>query len=268
MNERPEFQTFLIGIVAVPALLGLIFVAVYGLQSYEVLTHLFLRSPILLTGSADFSQIGGGFTANIGISIVSMTIALIFGAALGTLMISPRGFVRMPAVLIMNFLRNSPWLVILFAMLYAFPFEFELFGRIIEISPVSKGVIGLAIPVTAYVAEVVRGGVQAIPSGQWESARALGYRRSQIMRHVILPQALPIMMPGLMTVYAALFIGTSLVVVTGTKDVISLAKTVIGSDGDRYAIGIYLYLLLLFFLFTFPIAMASRAVANRIGIRS
>lgn len=268
MSDRRQLQTFLIGIVVVPALLGIVFVAVYGHQSYEILTRLVARTPLLLTGSADLSHIGGGFTANIGISIASMIIALLWGGVLGALMISPRQLIRLPAIFIMNFLRNSPWLVILIAMLYVIPFEFELFGRIIEVSPVSKGVIGLAIPVTAYVAEVVRGGVQAIPTGQWELARALGYRRSQIMRHVILPQALPIMLPGLMTVYAALFIGTSLVVVTGTKDVISLAKTVIGSDGDRYAIGIYLYLLLLFFLFTFPIAMASRAAENRIGIRS
>lgn len=268
MSDRPQLQTFLIGMVAIPALLSVIFVSVYGNQSPEILARLALRSPLLFTGSADFSGIGGGFSANIGISIAAMALAIACGVVLGGLMISPRAVARLPAILVMNFLRSSPWLVVLIAMLYVIPFEIQVFGLYIEISPVAKGIIGLAIPVTAYVAEVVRGGVQAVPSGQWESARALGYRRSQIMRHIVLPQAFPIMLPGLMTVYAALFIGTSLVVVTGTKDVISLAKTIIGSDGDRYAIGIYLYLLLLFFLFTFPIAMASRALETRIGMRS
>jgi polar amino acid transport system permease protein len=245
-----------------------VFFAIYGRQAGEVAHRIVLRSPLLLTGSADLSSLGGGFSANVLISLLSMLIALVAGSVLGACLISPRGLVRVPSILLMNLLRNSPWLVLLYAILYLLPFELYVFGTVIVVSPLAKATVGLALPVTAYVAEVVRGGVQAIPSGQWESARALGYRRSQVLRYVVVPQALPIMIPSLMTTYAALFIGTSLVVVTGTADVLSLAKTVIGSDGDRYASGIYLYVLLLFFLFAFPIAIGSRVLERRVGARA
>jgi polar amino acid transport system permease protein len=120
--------------------------------------------------------------------------------------------------------------------------------------------------VTANIAEVFRGGVEAIPSGQWESARALGYRRLQILRYVIVPQALPLMTPNLMTTYAMLFIGTSLVVVTGAEDILSVARTVIGSDGAHLATAVYIYVLFLFFIFAFPIAIFTRWLERRVRV--
>jgi polar amino acid transport system permease protein len=149
-------------------------------------------------------------------------------------------------------------------MLYLLPFEISIAGATVFLSPLVKSVFGLALPVTANIAEVFRGGVEAIPTGQWESARSLGYRRLQILRHIVVPQAFPLMTPNLMTIYAMLFIGTSLVVVTGTRDVLSVARAVIGSDGDHIATAIYVYVLLLFFLFSFPIAILTRWLERRV----
>lgn len=263
-----DVRAFLFGILAVPAVLAAVLATVYGRTTGDILRGLAARSPLLLTGSPDFSHLGGGFSANILISILAMGIALVAGTVLGVGMISRNGLVRAPSILLMNLLRNSPWLVVLYAILYLLPFEFRMFGTTFVVSPLSKATVGLSLPVSAYIAEVVRGGIEAVPSGQWESARSLGYRRWQILRHVVGPQAVPIMTPNLMTTYAALFIGSSLVVVTGTADVLSIARTVIASDGDRYATAIYLYVLLLFFLFAFPIAMGSRVVERRFGGRA
>jgi len=230
------------GVIA--ALLGILF-ATYGQATGAALTVLAERSSQLLTGTSGFSGFGGGFSANIIISIISMMISVVAGFFLGGAMVSPNKAIRGAAVLFMNLLRSSPWLVVLYAMLYLLPFRMTLFGTSIFVSPFIKAVIGLSLPVTAYVGECFRNGIRAVPDGQWESARALGYRRSQILRSIILPQALPLMLPNLMTTYAMLFIGTSLVVVTGTSDVLSIGKTVIASDGDEYATAIYLYILLL-----------------------
>ena len=110
--------------------------------------------------------------------------------------------------------------------------------------------------------------MEAIPSGQWESARSLGYRRLQILRHVVVPQSIPLMLPNLMNLYAALFIGTSLIVVSGTTDILAMSRTVIATDGERVATAVYLYVLALFFLFAFPIAVASRLLEVRFRVTS
>lgn len=260
-----QMRTLILGLVGVPVLLGLVFLSVYGEQASAIIQRIAPRVPMLLTGSADFSSLDGGFVTNIVISLWSMAIAMVAGAALGTGLIARSPVVRLPCSLIMNLLRNSPWLVVLFAMLYLLPFEIEVFGLTISLSPAVKAVIGLALPVAANIAEIFRGGVQAIPSGQWESASSLGYRRLQILRHVVIPQALPLMVPNLMTMYSMLFIGTSLVVVTGANDVLSVARTIIAVDGEAIATAIYIFVLLLFFLFCFPIAILTRRLEHRVG---
>lgn len=262
-----EWRAFLLGIVGVPLILAGLVVAVYGAEAATILDRIWLRLPLLLSGSSDFSRFEGGFAANIMISLWSMMIAVVVGAVLGIGLISRSDIVRIPSELVMNILRNSPWLVVLYAMLYLLPFEVRVFGKTIFLSPTVKSIFGLALPVTANIAEVFRGGVEAIPSGQWESARSLGYRRLQILRHIVVPQALPLMTPNLMTIYAMVFIGTSLVVVTGTSDVLSVARTVIGSDGDHLATALYIFVLLLFFLFSFPIAILTRWLERRVQAR-
>ncbi|SEG27680.1 amino acid ABC transporter permease [Bosea lathyri] len=262
-----ELKAFTFGVVGVTLVLSAILVTVYGAETGRVVQALAVRTPLLLSGSPDFSRFEGGFAANIIISLWAMLIAGITGVALGIGLIAQSAAVRTPSVLVMNILRNSPWLVVLYAMLYLLPFEVDLFGTTFFLSPLVKSVIGLALPVTANIAEVFRGGVEAIPSGQWESARSLGYRRLQILRHVVVPQAIPFMTPNLMTTYAMLFIGTSLVVVTGAADVLSVARTVIASDGAHYATAIYLYVLFLFFIFCFPIAILTRWLERRVRVR-
>ncbi len=262
-----EWRAFLLGIIGVPLILAALLVAVYGAQTGAVIAQLSLRTPLLLSGSSDFSSYGGGFAANIIISLWAMLIAGAVGLVLGSGLISRNALVRLPSDFVMNVLRNSPWLVVLYSMLYLLPFEISIFGTIVSLSPLVKSIFGLALPVTANIAEVFRGGVESIPSGQWESARSLGYRRIQILRHIVVPQALPLMTPNLMTIYAMLFIGTSLVVVTGASDVLSVARTVIGSDGAHIATAVYIYVLLLFFLFSFPIAILTRWLERRVRAR-
>ncbi|MBZ9855000.1 ABC transporter permease subunit [Mesorhizobium sp. CA13] len=245
-------------------MLAILLFAVYGAETGSIVAQIAARTPLLLTGSPDFSSLTGGFSANIIISFWAMLLSILFGTILGIGLIAEAKLVRVSSEILMNVLRNSPWLVVLYAMLYLLPFEITLFGSTFFLSPLVKSVIGLSLPASANVAEVFRGGIEAIASGQWESARSLGYRRLQILRHVIFPQALPLMTPNLMTIYTMLFIGTSLVVVTGTSDVLSVVRIVTGSDGDDLATGLYIYVLLLFFLFSFPIAILTRSLERRV----
>lgn len=216
------------------------------------------RLPLLLTGSGSGWPIVGGFVLNVLLSIASMALATVLGTIIGVATLSKFGLIRVPCFLVMNFLRNAPWLVLLFAMLYILPFELHVFGWIVPFPPFVKAVIGLALPTAANFSEVIRGAVQSIHSGQWEAARSLGYTTGQIYRHVIMPQALRRMIPGWMNLYALVMIATSLATVTGIQDVLTILNTSLAIESERVIVYFYLTVLVLFFAYCYPIAVVSR----------
>ena len=134
-------------------------------------SRVWLRLPLLLTGSGGGWPVTGGFALNIALSLASMALATIMATALGLALLANPAAVRRPAFFVMNFLRNAPWLVLLFAMLYVLPFNVTVLGVTIPIPPAAKAVIGLSLPTAANLAEIIRGAVQSIHSGQWEAAR-------------------------------------------------------------------------------------------------
>ncbi|MBB4103364.1 amino acid ABC transporter permease [Allorhizobium borbori] len=223
-----------------------------------------IRLPLLLTGEGSGWPITGGFVLNILLSLASMLLATLLGTFMGLATLAKSPLVRIPAFLIMNFLRNSPWLVLLFAMLYILPFQVRVFGFVIPFPPFVKAVIGLALPTAANFSEVIRGAVQSIHSGQWEAARSLGYTTSQIYRHVILPQALRRMIPGWMNLYALLMIATALATVTGIQDVLTILNTSLAMESERVIVYFYLTILFLFFAYCYPIALLARRLERAV----
>lgn len=222
------------------------------------------RLPLLLTGSGSGWPITGGFALNILLSIAAMALATALGTAMGLATMVRNASVRVPALLVMNFLRNSPWLVLLFAMLYIIPFEMRIFGLVIPFPTFVKATIGLALPTAANFSEVIRGAVQSIHSGQWEAARSLGYTPMQIYRYVILPQAFRRMIPGWMNLYALLMIATSLATVTGIQDVITILNTSIAMESELALVYFYLTVLFLFFAYCYPIALVARRLERAV----
>lgn len=223
-----------------------------------------IRLPLLLTGSGSGWPIEGGFILNILLSIASMAVATLLGTALGLATLARSAVIRTPAFLVMNFLRNSPWLVLLFAMLYILPFQMRIFGFTIPFPPFVKAVIGLALPTAANFSEVIRGAVQSIHSGQWEAARSLGYTTGQIYRYVIMPQALRRMIPGWMNLYALLMIATALATVTGIQDVLTILNTSLAMESERVIVYFYITVLFLFFAYCYPIAVFARRLERAV----
>jgi polar amino acid transport system permease protein len=216
------------------------------------------RLPELLVGNRNWWPIQGGFITNIFMGLVSMVLATIGGGLLGLGLVSSARSVRWPCTFVMNFLRNSPWLVLLFAMLYLLPFRITLFGATVEFPPMAKAIIGLALPTGASFAEVIRGAVQSIHTGQWESARSLGYTMPQIYRYVILPQALRRIVPGWMNLYALLMIGTALATVTGTQEVLTMLRAILSTENESVITYFYLTTFAMFFLYCYPITRLAR----------
>src|SRR6185437_12128823 len=114
--------------------------------------------------------------------------------------------------------------------------------------------LGLVIYTAGYIAEIVRSGIQAVPLGQWEAAGALGLRPGQILRRIVLPQALRVIIPPMTSQYLNLTKNSSLAVAIGFQDVVSLANTTLNQTGQAiegiaYIMAVYLTISLSISLF-------------------
>jgi general L-amino acid transport system permease protein len=92
--------------------------------------------------------------------------------------------------------------------------------------------IGLVIYTAAYIAEIVRAGIQAVPQGQWEAAGALGLRHGVILRKIVLPQAMRVIIPPMTSQYLNLTKNSSLAVAIGYQDIVSVANTTLNQTGQ------------------------------------
>jgi len=197
----------------------------------------------------------GGFLFNLAISAFAMIGGTAAGVFLGLGEIVQFAPVRAVAWLVTHFFRNAPWLVLLFFCMYMLPFQVTVFGTTVPLPDWVKATFGLALPVMANVAEIVRGAVQSIPSSQWESAEALAFTRSQILWMIILPQCVKRMLPPWMNLYAILAMDTVLASIVGVNEVMTLTGDALGAESrPELLLPFYGYILLWFFLYCYPIA--------------
>jgi polar amino acid transport system permease protein len=211
-----------------------------------------------------------GFGLNILISFLSMSIGTVLGAFLGLGLISLVRPLRGGAWALTQFFRNAPWLVLLFFMIFILPYHMRIGPFTFTLPDWVKAVIGLGLPVMANVAEIVRGGVQSIPPGQWEAAESLGFTRSQQLWLIILPQSIKQMIPPWMNLYAILTTSTTLASIVGVNEVVTLAAQVLAAEGSRPDLlaPVYGYVLLMFFIYTYPIAWATQRLERRYQVRN
>lgn len=133
-----------------------------------------------------------------------------------------------------------------------------------SIDKLLRAQIALILFTAAYVAEVVRGGLQAIPKGQYEGADSLGLSYWQQMRMIILPQALKIVIPPLVSVFISLFKDTSLVVIIGIFDLMQASRAaVLDSGWQGFSIDSYLFIAVIYFVFCFSMSRYSVALEQR-----
>jgi polar amino acid transport system permease protein len=210
-----------------------------------------------------------GFFFNVLISVLAMTIGTFAGAALGLAQISLHKPIRAIAWFITQLFRNSPWLVLLFIVLLAFPFEVNVFGKIIRIPDWIKGVIGLSLPVMANISEVVRGAVQSVPTAQWEAAESLAFSRRQILWQIILPQCYKRMLPPWMNWYAILTMATPLCSLLGIEELITLSRQAMESEDNHpeLLVPFFGFALLLFFAYCYPIARLTIWLERKFAVK-
>ena len=173
----------------------------------------------LETGSWRTNLLLDGFITTIKLSIWATLLAVIIGFIVGLMRVSPRLFFRLIGRTYIEAIRNTPPLVLVFIFYYFVSDQFFTFLGVEDyfrasspaiqkylsfffaspslITQFLSGILTLAMFQGAYIAEIVRAGIQAVEIGQWEAGQALGLNRRRIMRFIILPQATKIMLPPL-----------------------------------------------------------------------
>jgi polar amino acid transport system permease protein len=213
--------------------------------------------------------VGSGFMMNLLISFFTMLIGTATGVLLGLGQISLLSPVRKFSWFTTQLFRNSPWLVLLFIVMLTFPFEIEIGDTIIPIPDWMKAVFGLSLPIMANISEVVRGAVQSVPTGQWESAESLAFSRSQTIWQIILPQCFKRMIPPWMNWYAILTMATPLVSLLGVEEIVTLSRQAMEAEDNHpeLLIPFFGFALFLFFAYCYPIARWTLKLEERYSVR-
>ncbi|MGO3832435.1 MAG: ectoine/hydroxyectoine ABC transporter permease subunit EhuC [Microbacteriaceae bacterium] len=196
-----------------------------------------------------------GLGITVTLTLGGALLALIVSVVLGLMALSQHGLVRGIARVVIEFFRGTSLVVQLFFLFFVLP----LFGY--ELTPIFVGILGLGLNYGAYGAEVVRGSINAVPSGQWEATTALSMSRVGRMRRVIFPQAWAIMLPSLSNLLVLLLKGTAIVSFITMFDLTaSLNKLRIDTNVFfAYTAGLLLYFALAWALSIVMIMLEARA---------
>lgn len=213
--------------------------------------------------------VGSGFLFNVLISFFAMLIGTVLGVCLGLGQISLSKPVRTFAKITTQIFRNSPWLVLLYIVLLALPFEIVVFGFIIPVPDWMKAVIGLSLPIMANISEIVRGAIVSVPTAQWEASESLAFSRTQTLWRIILPQCFKRMIPPWMNWYAILTMATPLCSLLGVEELITLSRQAMeGSDNHpELLVPFYGFALLIFFAYCYPIARLTVRLERRFSVK-
>jgi general L-amino acid transport system permease protein len=190
---------------------ALAFFGVFPVLAFFLLTGGVLGLPHVET------RLWGGLLVTLVISFTGITFSLPLGVLLALGRRSEFPIVRTFCIIFIEFWRGVPLITVLFFATYMLPFFLPTDWRI---DGLARVLIGVVLFAGAYMAEVVRGGLQAIPRGQFEGAMALGLGYWRMMGLVILPQALRLVIPGLVNSFIALFKDTTLVLIVAIFDLL------------------------------------------------
>lgn len=145
------------------------------------------------------------------ISLAAFLLALILGTLIGIMRTSGGRLPRAISLAYVDTLRGIPLLVQVFFLYFGL-------GRLLNLDRYPAGVIAIGVGYSAYIGETVRAGIQAIPQGQWEAARSLGLSDARCLRHIILPQAMRIVIPPVLNDFVACLKDSSLVSIIGLRE--------------------------------------------------
>lgn len=188
-------------------------------------------------------------------TLVGFGLAAVIGLVLALARRSESGWISNPAGTLVEFVRSTPLLVQLFFLFYVLP----RYG--LRMPAFMVGVIGLGLHYGAYTSEVYRAGIDAVPRGQWEAAKALNFSMRQTWTSIVLPQAIPPMIPALGNYLVAMFKETPLLAAITVVEMFQ--RAIIISAQTFRPLEPYTLVGLLFFVLSYPSALLLRRLEAR-----
>ena len=171
--------------------------------------------------------LGSALVITIQATVLGMLVAVTLGLALALLRRSRLALLSLPTAFVIEFVRSTPLLVQMYFLFYVLP----LTG--VQMSPLATGIVALGLHYATYCAEVYRAGIEAVPRGQLEAARALNMSPWRTAVGVVLPQAIPPVVPALGNYLVAMFKDTPLLSAITVVELLQQSK-MIGSTTFRY----------------------------------
>lgn len=184
-----------------------------------------------------------GLWKTIVLALVSFALALILGVIFGLFRVSPSRALRTIAGIYIDIIRGIPMMVLAFFIFFGLP---GITG--IKIPDFAAGIITLTLNASAYIAEIVRGGINAVPVGQMEASRSLGLSYNRTMQKIILPQAVKIMIPSFINQFVISLKDTTIISAIGVVELLQTGKIIVARTTQSsyvYLIIAIMYLILI-----------------------
>ncbi|RME81951.1 MAG: amino acid ABC transporter permease [Caldilineae bacterium] len=238
------------------------------------ITLLILYFPLLILiirgfGAEGFlslvpTNLWGGLLLSLLIAVVGIVFSFPFGVLLALGRQSQLRAVKTLCVIYIEFIRGVPLITLLFMGQVMLPF---FLPSNVVIDRVIRAMVAVILFAAAYLAENVRGGLQAIPKGQYEAADAIGLNGFQKMTYIILPQALRAVIPVLVGQFIGLFKDTSLVALVGLLDLLGIARGVLANPNYiGRQIEVYVFVALVYWVFSYSMSYGSRRLEVALGV--
>lgn len=178
------------------------------------------------------------------ITVLSLLIAMVLGIIFGLLKISKIRSLELIANFYISVIRGTPLLVQILFIYFGFPMLFRGFVWNVDVA----GVVIMSLNAGAYMAELVRGGIESVDRGQMEAARSLGMTFGQAMREVILPQALRTMLPSIINQFIVTLKDTSLLSMIGLRELTQNTKIIVANNMEAltmyFIVGVYYWVII------------------------
>lgn len=211
----------------------------------------------LFTDPAILRFFGSGLLSTLLLSLAAIALSFVVGLLFALLRLSTRWWLRWPAIAYIESVRGLPvYLLIVYFVIKGSALFKPFLGEEFELSRFWAGVLGLAMYTSAILAEIIRAGIVSLPRGQTEAARALGLSYPRTMRHVILPQALRLMVPAMVSQLTTIIKDTSLVGTIGVSELLRQGRTLYTTYFNP--IEVFLFVAVIYFVICFTLSQLSR----------
>lgn len=207
----------------------------------------------------------GGLIVTLLLAAGGMVLSFPIGIVLALGRRSDLPAVKAFSILFIETIRGVPLITILFMFSIILALFLPVESRIDRLL---RALMGMTVFSAAYMAENVRGGLQAVPHGQVEAARALGLNNFQVMALIVLPQALRAVIPAIVGQFISLFKDTTLVVIVGINDLLGIGKSILSIDPEfvRLQGEVYVFIAAIFWVFSYFMSYASLQMEKALGV--